>query len=143
MDQGGSSSQHGDPNFALYDAYGPGMDVDADGAFQMGVWDHQGQAGQGGYPDVSGGDDGFDPTSGMDDFGTAHYGQEYQHTQSFEQDGQQFQQFLNSEQIGDQQTAHDGYDMDSMDLYHPHTIYPNLGQDTVEYGITLMFLLTA
>jgi hypothetical protein len=131
MDQGNSSSQQEDSNF--YDAYGTGMDDDAnDAAFQIGAWDHQGHGVPAVYPHVVGGQTEFDPAT-MDEFVTTHYGQEFQHTQSFEQDGQQFQGFM-GETIRDQQSGNEPFDMNSMDLYHAPTIYPNLAQETMQFG---------
>src|ERR1700687_4733248 len=116
MDQGNHPSQHEDSNFALYDAYGTGMDDDADASFQIGAWDHhhQGPGVTGGYTDVTGGQTDFDSTT-MDEFVTTQFAQEYQHSQPFEQDGQQFQGFM-AGAMGDQQSANETFDMNSMDL---------------------------
>jgi len=134
MDQGNSSS-HEESNFVLYDdAYGAGMDDDVDGALLLGGWGHQGPgvpaAGQ--FPHVA---EGYDPRTTMDDFGTTHYGQEYQQNQTFEHSGQQFPEFMGQEHMGDQQSVNDGFDISSMDLYRTPTIYPNLAHEMMEYGI--------
>jgi hypothetical protein len=128
MDQG-NPSQHDEANF-IYDAYGAGMDDDADGAFPMGGWDQHGPVVEEGY-DVSG-VEGYAPATTMNDFGTTQYAQGYQHSQPFQQDGQQYQEFM-TQNMGDQQSNQE-YDMNSMDLYHA-PIYPNLAQDSMEYGI--------
>jgi hypothetical protein len=134
MDQGNSSS-HEVSNFVLYDdAYGAGMDDAVDGAFLPGGWDHQGPGvAAGRFPHVTGAE-GYDPLTTMEDFGTTHYGQGYQHNQVFEQGGQQFPEFMGQEHVGDEQNVNDGFDISSMDLYHAPTIYPNLAQETMEYG---------
>jgi hypothetical protein len=138
MDQGNSSS-HEESNFVLYDdAYGADMDDDVDGAFLLGGWDHQGPgvAAAGSFPPATvTGAEGYGPPTTMDDFQTTHYGQEYQHNQAFEQGGQQFPEFMGQEHMGDQQSVNDGFGISAMDMYHTPTIYPNLAQETMEYGI--------
>jgi hypothetical protein len=143
MDQGTDPSQHEDSNFNLYDTYGASIDDNTAMAghdFPLGGgvgWDHHPEQSQqvGGYTDV---EQHYDPstttiTTAMDDFGSTHYAHDFQHGQTFDQDVHQFQDFLAQD---DQQGGNEPYDMNSMDLYHAPSIYPNLGpsQDTGGYG---------
>jgi hypothetical protein len=135
MDQGDNNpSQHEDSNFSLYDAYGTGMDDGAAAAdsagvvFPLGGWDHHGHSmDEVGYPDVNVQPTRYDSstTTAMDDFGTVHYVHDFQHGQTFEQDGQQFQDFMQT----DRQPEAEGYDLNTMDLYHAASIYPDLAQE--------------
>ena len=145
MDQG--TPPHADNavynTYDVFDAYGTGMeDVGGGegGDFTMLPWDHH----DGGDFHGAGGNT-FDATNKHMDFDTSHYGTEFQHHSGFEQDGQgTFAEYLNHGAMGvddDDQTGGEGrYDMDSMDLYHAPSIYPNLNQHTEEYGIrSLLF----
>ena len=139
MDQTGTSSEQGDSNFNLYDAYGTGMDVDGstvEGVFPMGGWDHQPQSVETvGYPDITTQGGGYDPsTTTMADFDPTHYGNEFQHDHAFDPGNQQFHGFMGHDAISDQHGDNEAYDLNAMDLYHATSIYPNLAQETSDYG---------
>lgn len=145
MDQGADPSQHEDSNFNLYDTYGADMGDDTAMAghdFPLGGdtgvgWDHHPEQ-SGGYTDIEQQHGGhYDPsttttTTAMDDFGSTHYTHDFHHVQAFDPEGQGFQDFLTQD---DQHGENEPYDMNSMDLYHAPSIYPNLGpHDTGGYG---------
>jgi hypothetical protein len=132
--------QHEDSNFNLYDTYATDMDdgvaaaASAGVVFPLGGWDHHGHPmDEVAYPDVNVQPTRYDPstTTAMDDFGTAHYEHNFQHGQTFEQDGQQFQDFMAQT---DRHTGTEGYDLNAMDLYHAASIYPNIAQETGGFG---------
>jgi hypothetical protein len=70
----------------------------------------------------------------MDDFGTVHYGHDFQHGQPFDHDAHQFQDFMGQKDHQHQPGTDGGFDMNSMDLYNTSAIYPNLAQENAEYG---------
>lgn len=141
MDQDDSNpSQHEDSSFNLYDAYGTDMDdtvaaaASAGVVFPLGGWDHHGHPmDEVSYPDTNVQSLRYDPsTTTMDEFSTAQYEHDFQHGQTFEQDGQRFQDFLAQ---ADRQTGTEGYDLNAMDLYHAASIYPNISQEeTAGFG---------
>lgn len=137
-----------DSGFNLYEHYGASMDDDEvavvdDTAFPMHGWDHHASvaedgSGAGVYPDITGDNDGYDAQdSTMEDFNSTQYGHGFHQTQHFEGDSQEFQNFM-----ADQHDHHQGnqtaeYDINSMELYHTPTLYPNLTQsqqNTPQYG---------
>ena len=141
MDQGGNPSQHEGANFNLYDTYGASIDEDtamAGDDFPLGGWDHDPEQSGMGYTDVQQPHGHYDPSTAtastaMDDFGSTHYAHDFQHEQGFDQDEHHFQDFL--AQDDHHRGENEPYDMNSMDLYHAPSIYPNLGpQDPQEYG---------
>jgi hypothetical protein len=142
MDQDDSPSQHDDSNYNLYDTYDPTMEEDIAAGpsdvvgFHLGGWDHHGQSvEEAGYSDVTTHRTGYDSsTTNMDDFGTTHYRREFQHGESFEHDGHQFQDFMAQESMTDQHARNEGYDMNSMDLYNTSPIYSNLTRENPTYG---------
>jgi hypothetical protein len=140
MDQGDPSSLHEDSNYNLYDTYGTGMDDDAavDTTFGMSGWDHHDHQGGMVYQDVNGTGGGYDPSAtSMGDFVSTDYGHQFQHGQSFGQDGQHFQDFMAQESMGDQQTVGNNqtFDLNAMDLYqHAGSLYPDLTQAAGNYG---------
>ena len=139
MDQIGNPSEHEDSNFNLYDNYGTDMDDDVvvavgggDTVFSLGGsggWDHHSVEA---YPDVTTHGTPYDTsTTPMDDFGSTHYGHQFHQGQTFEHDGHQFQDFMTQ---GDQHVGNDAYDINSMGLYNATSIYPDLAQETADYG---------
>jgi hypothetical protein len=147
MDQSGHPSEHEDSHhFNLYDTYGTEMDDDDeaigvdDTSFPIGAgggWDHQGPNVVG-YSNINVQPTQYDPSTTtnttMVDFGTGHYTSEFQHQHSFEHDGHQYQDYMVQDSMGDEHTGNEGYDMNSMDLYNTPSIYPNLVQETGDYG---------
>src|SRR5271154_1490692 len=131
MDQGGvNPSQHEDSNFNLYDTYDADMDDEValvggssgGGGATFGGWGqhHQVHAGEAGYSHETEYDTSTTP---MDDFGTAHYGHDFQHAQPFDHDAHQFQDFMVHNDDQHQAGTEGGFDMNSMDLYNTSTIY--------------------
>jgi len=149
MDQGTDPSQHEDSNFNLYETYDTNMEDDAAmaghdfplGGGDIGVgWDHHHPEQQsGGYTHVEPQHDShhYDPsatttTTAMDDFGSTQYTHDFNQGQPFNQEGHGFQDFLAQD---DQHEGNGPYHMNSMDLYHAPSIYPNLGpHETGGYG---------
>ena len=143
MDQGGNPSEHEDSNYSLYDTYGTDMEDDdvvitvggGDNLFPLGGggggggWEHHSV---GGYPDVTTRGTPYDTaTTPMDDFSSTHYVHQFHQGQTFEHNGHQFQDFMSH---GDQHVGNEEYDINSMDLYNASSIYPDLGQETADYG---------
>ena len=141
-----------DSGFNLYEHYGANMDDDEvaavdDTAFPMHGWDQHASVAAAGssagvYPDLTGDNDGYDAQqSTMEDFDSTQYGHGFQQSQHFEGDGQGFQNFMAHQSLSDQHDHNQGnqteYDINSMELYHTPTIYPNLTQtqqNTPQYG---------
>ena len=139
MDQGGNPSQHEDSNYNLYGTYVTDMEDDVTGTvgggdtvFPLGNggWDHHPRVDD--YTDVTTHGTPYDTsTTPMDDFGSTHYVHQFHQGQPFEHVGHQFQDFMTQ---SDLHVGNDGYDIHSMDLYNATSIYPDLAQETTDYG---------
>jgi hypothetical protein len=147
-----------DSGFNLYEHYGASMDDEEEvaavdeSAFPMhhGWDDHHAQAslaadgsGAGVYPDMADDNHGYNtPHTTMEDFDSTQYGHEFQQTQQhFEGDPQQaFHNFMDQSMTDDHQhdlNQQNEYDLNSMEIYHTPTIYPDLTQaqqNTSHYG---------
>lgn len=147
MDREGLSSHHEDANFSLYDAYGTTMDDDtaiADTGYPLSGWDHHNQSAEVGHLDMSveAGGDYDNLTKSMNDFGSTQFGHEFQQEHSFEHDVHQFQDYMAQETMVDPHSDNQRYGaVNSMDLYHPPSIYPNHSQETPDYGSIYNFNL--
>jgi hypothetical protein len=143
MDQGGnddndSSMQHGESNYSLYDTFGSDMVDDVNvvdsTVFPLDPW-HASQ-----YPNVTIHQTPYDPhNANMQDIQTTQFTHGFQQGQAFQHNGQPFHGFMGHNTSGDHHGEDQGFGMNTMDLYQ-HTapsIYPDLTQDTANYGIIL------
>ena len=149
MDQAGNPPENDDSHFSMYDAYGTNIDDDAimaDSAFPVGGgasagggWDHHGRAVEA-YPGVdihAANYDNANNAASMDAFGNGPFDSGFRHHESFDQDGHHFPDFL----VNDEHLESHALDIHSMDLYVTPSIYPNIGQETSDFGTYPLYIV--